>query len=101
MKLLELYIDIFNCIASEAPVRSLHKFDHHTLIYVYKGVMEIITDGKQFVLKKGKCAFIASGQMTQLTASPADDGELRAVILYIPLCFLCEFFPTLHGIKKY
>lgn len=101
MKLLESYTDIFTCIASATTVRSLHKFEHHTLIYVYSGKLEIISDGRQFVLSEGRCAFIASGQMAQLTASPADRGEMHAVMLTIPLCFLCEFFPTMHGTKEY
>lgn len=99
MKTLELYEDIFTCIASATTVRSLHKFEHHTLIYVYSGQLEIISDGRQLVLMEGKCAFIASGQMAQLTASPADRDEIHAVMLSIPLCFLCEFFHTLHGAK--
>lgn len=99
MKTLELYADIFTCIASATTVRSLHKFEHHTLIYVYSGQLEIISDGRQLVLMEGKCAFIASGQMAQLTASPADRDEIHAVMLSIPLCFLCEFFHTLHGAK--
>lgn len=99
MKTLELYADIFTCIASVKTVKSLHKFEHHTLIYVYSGKLEIISDGRQFVLMEGKCAFIASGQMAQLTASPADRDEIHAVMLTIPLCFLCEFFHTLHGAK--
>ncbi len=99
MKTLELYADIFTCIASATTVRSLHKFEHHTLIYVYSGQLGIISDGRQFVLSEGKCAFIASGQMAQLTASPAGRSEIHAVMLTIPLCFLCEFFHTLHGTK--
>lgn len=99
MKTLELYTDIFTCIASATTVRSLHKFEHHTLIYVYSGKLGIISDGRQFVLMEGKCAFIASGQMAQLTASPTDRDEIHAVMLTIPLCFLCEFFHTLRGAK--
>lgn len=99
MTTLESYTDIFTCIASATTVRSLHKFEHHALIYVYSGKLEIISDGRQFVLSEGRCAFIASGQMAQITASPADRGEIHAVMLTIPLCFLCEFFHTLHGIK--
>lgn len=101
MKLLESYTDIFTCIASATPVRSLHKFEHHTIIYVYSGKLDVISDGRQFVLMEEQCAFIASGQMAQLTACPAERCEIHAVMLTIPICFLCEFFQTLHGTTKH
>lgn len=101
MNTLVRYTDIFTCIASAAPVRGLHKFDHHTIIYVYTGELEVVSDGRQLVISEGKCVFIAAGQMAQLSAYPKNEGEIHAVMLTIPLCFLCEFFPTLHGTKKH
>lgn len=100
MNTLVSYTDIFTCIASAVPVRGLHKFDHHTLIYVYTGELEVVSDGRQLLINEGKCVFIAAGQMAQLSAYPKNAGEIHAVMLTIPLCFLCEFFPTIHETNK-
>lgn len=101
MNTLVSYTDIFTCIASAVPVRGLHKFDHHTLIYVYTGELEVVSDGSQLLISEGKCVFIAANQMAQLSAYPKDGGEIHAVMLTIPLCFLCEFFHTIHETKKH
>lgn len=94
--------DIYTCITFGEPKRCIHRFDCHTLICVYSGELEIISEGKQTRLKSGNCAFIAARQMAQVTACPSSDNVFRAVMLSLPHCFVSEFYHTLrHDVYAY
>ena len=88
--------DIYTYITFGEPKRCIHRFDSHTLICVYSGELEIISEGKQTWLKSGNCAFIAARQMAQVTACPSSDNVFRAVMLSLPRCFVSEFYHTLR-----
>lgn len=88
--------DIYTYITFGEPQRCIHRFDSHTLICVYSGELEIISEGKQTRLKPGNCAFIATRQMAQVTACPSSDNVFRAMMLSLPRCFVSEFYHTLR-----
>lgn len=87
--------DIYTYITFGEPQRCIHRFNSHTLICVYSGELEIISEGKQTCLKSGNCAFIAARQMAQITVCPSSGNVFRAVMLSLPCCFVSEFFHTL------
>lgn len=95
-KIIKTISDIYTYITFGEPMRCIHRFDNHTLICVYSGELEIISEGKQTRLKSGNCAFIAAGQMAQITACPSSDNVFSAVMLSLPRCFVSEFYHTLR-----
>lgn len=88
--------DIYTYITFGEAMRCIHRFDNHTLMCVYSGELEIISEGKQIRLKSGNCAFIAAKQMAQITACPSSDNVFSAVMLSLPRCFVSEFYHTLR-----
>lgn len=64
-KTIQTVSDTYTYITFGEPKRCIHRFDSHTLICVYSGELEIISEGKQTRLKPGNCAFIAAKQMAQ------------------------------------
>lgn len=88
--------DIYTYITFGKSQRCIHRFDSHTLICVYSGELEIISEEKQTRLKSGYSAFIAARQMAQITAYPSSDNVFRAVMLSLPRCFVSEFYHTLR-----
>lgn len=93
---IQIASDIYTYITFGDHQRCIHRFDSHTLICVYSGELEIISEGKQICLKSWNCTFIAAGQMAQVTARPSSDNVFRAVMLSLPRCFLSEFYHTLR-----
>lgn len=95
-KTIQTVSDTYTYITFGEPKRCIHRFDSHTLICVYSGELEIISEGKQTRLKPGNCTFIAARQMAQVTACPSSDNVFRAVMLSLPRCFVSEFYHTLR-----
>lgn len=88
--------DIYTYITFGESMRCIHRFDNHTLMCVYSGELEIISEGKQTCLEFGNYAFIAARQMAQITACPSSDNVFCAVILSLSRCFVSEFYHTLR-----